>query len=91
MGTNGNSNRIQSDKQYPKLLKATSGYLEIDFFKKADLHAGYFCYNCTYFIKEGNHCAIVKNSGPDVRDLKSGTIAPHGVCTLWHPNEMETR
>jgi hypothetical protein len=61
------SNHIPTDKQYPKLSKATSGYLEIDYFKNADLHAGYFCYNCTYFIEEGNHCTIVEDSGPDVR------------------------
>jgi hypothetical protein len=84
------SNYIPTDKQYPKLSKATSGYLEIDYFKSADLHTGYFCYNCTYFIK-GNHCAIVEDSGPDVREQESGIIAPFGVCTLWHPNELETR
>jgi hypothetical protein len=84
------SNQIPTDKQYPKLSKATSGYLEIDYFKNADLHSGYFCYNCTYFIKEGNHCAIVEDSGPDVREQESGIIAPFGICTLWDPNEMET-
>lgn len=84
MATNGSSNRIQSDKQYPPL----KGHIRLSwnrFFKKADLHAGYFCYNCTYFI-QGNHCAIVEGSGPDIRELESGTVAPFGV-----PNEMETR
>jgi hypothetical protein len=90
MATNGSSNRIQSDKKYPKLSKAASDYLEIDFFKKADLYAGYSCYKCTYFIK-GNHCAIIEDCGPDIRELESRTVAPNGVCTLWHPNEMETR
>ncbi|MGN6633287.1 MAG: hypothetical protein ACTHKP_13785, partial [Nitrososphaeraceae archaeon] len=52
----GNTSNISTDKQYPRLSKATSGYLEIDQFKHADLHTGYFCYNCTYFIKP-NHCA----------------------------------
>jgi hypothetical protein len=56
---------IARDKQYPKLSKASSGYLEIEHFKNADLHTGYFCYNCTYFIKD-NHCAIVEDTGPDV-------------------------
>jgi hypothetical protein len=50
---------IVTDKQYPKLSKASSGYLEIEHFKNADLHTGYFCYDCTYFIKD-NHCAIVQ-------------------------------
>jgi len=89
--TAGNDvNAIPTDKEYPKLSKATSGYLEVEYFKKSDLHTGYFCYNCTYFIK-GNHCAIVEDNGPDVRDEESGTIAPYGVCTLWHPNESEAR
>jgi hypothetical protein len=81
---------ITTDKQYPKLSKATSGYLEIEQFKNADLHTGYFCYNCTYFIKD-NHCAIVQDSGPDVNGEESGTIAPYAVCTLWYPNEQEAR
>lgn len=81
---------IPKDKSYPKLSKATSGYLEIDMFKNADLHSGYFCYNCTYFIKD-HHCAIVEDSGPDVNAKESGVIQPHGVCTLWDPNEQETR
>jgi hypothetical protein len=55
------------------------------------LHAGYFCYNCVYFIKKGNHCAIVEDSGPDVNGKESGIIAPHGVCTLWDPNKEEAR
>ena len=63
---NSNSNMIPTDKRYPKLSKASSGYLEIEHFKNSDLHTGYFCYNCTYFIKEGNHCAIVEGTGPDV-------------------------
>jgi hypothetical protein len=81
---------IPTDKQYPKLSKSTSGYIEIEPFKNADLHTGYFCYNCTYFIKE-NHCAIVQDNGPDVNGEESGTIAPYGVCTLWYPNEQEAR
>ena len=77
---------IPTDKPYPKLSKATSGYLEIEQFKNADLHTGYFCYNCTYFIRE-SHCAIVHDTGPDVNGTDSRIIAPYGVCTLWHPNE----
>jgi len=59
-------------------------------FKNADLHTGYFWYDCSYYIKD-NHCAIVEDSGPDVDGMKSGIIAPHGLCTLWDPNEGETR
>jgi hypothetical protein len=90
LGNSNTSNIISTDKQYPKLSKATSGYLEIEHFKSADLHSGYFCYNCTYFIKP-NHCAIVDDSGPDVYNKESGVIAPYGLCTLWDPNEQEIR
>jgi hypothetical protein len=85
-----NNNNIPKDKPYPKLSKASSGYLEIEQFKNSDLHTGYFCYNCTYFIKD-NHCAIVEDSGPDVNAKESGIIAPYGVCTLWDPNDQQTR
>jgi hypothetical protein len=79
---------IDKSKDYPKLSKATSGYLEIANFAKADLNAGYFCNNCTYFIKQPNGCAIVTNTGPDVDGIESGTIVPHGICTLWLPNDQ---
>ncbi|HZC49906.1 MAG TPA: hypothetical protein VE244_12695 [Nitrososphaeraceae archaeon] len=47
----GGISNIPTDKEYPKISKATSGYLEIEHFKNVDLHTGYFCYNCAYFIK----------------------------------------
>jgi hypothetical protein len=81
---------IPGDRQYPKLSKAKSGYMEIDFFKNSDLHTGYFCYNCLYFIKP-NHCAIVEDGGPDIHERESGTVAPSGVCTLWEENPQEAR
>ena len=81
---------IATDRQYPKLSKATSGYLEIDQFKNSDLHTGYFCYSCIYFAR-GNQCAIVEDTGPDVNNKESGVISPHGLCTLWDPNEKEAR
>lgn len=80
------SKNIPKDKNYPKLTKATSGYLENLFFEKSDLNAGYFCNDCIYFI-EGNDCAIVRRDGPDVNDKESGIIAPYGICTLWYPDE----
>ncbi|HEX2305125.1 MAG TPA: hypothetical protein VHH33_02450 [Nitrososphaeraceae archaeon] len=75
---------IPTDKQYPKLPKTTSGYVEHEPFKNAKLDAGYFCNNCTYFIKD-NHCAIVQDSGSDVNGEESGIIAPYGSCDLWYP------
>jgi hypothetical protein len=77
-------------KSYPKVSKVRSTYTEIDFFKNADLHTGYFCYNCTYFIKP-NHCAIVRDKGMDVAGKETGVIAPHGVCQLWEENPQEAR
>lgn len=91
MTTQPEQQLIPTDTRYPKLSKASSGYLELDVFKNADLHTGYFCYNCVYFIKNGNHCAIVEDSGPDVNGKESGIIVPHGVCTLWDPNKEEAR
>lgn len=91
MATQPEQQLIPTDMRYPKLSKASSGYLELDVFKNADLHTGYFCYNCVYFIKNGNHCAIVEDSGPDVYGKESGIIVPHGVCTLWDPNKEEAR
>lgn len=78
------------ESQYPKLSKAKSGYLEINYFKNANLQAGYFCNNCAYFIKP-NHCAIVRDTGPDVDGNQSDIVAPHGVCTLWEENPAEAR
>ena len=84
-GTIVGNNNIPTDKKYPKLSKASSGYLEIEYFKNSDLHTGYFCYNCTYFIKD-DHCAIVEDSGPDVLGKVSEVIAPHGCCAGYEPN-----
>lgn len=83
------SKSIPKDKTYPKLSKATSGYVENPYFKQADLNKGYFCNDCLYFI-EDNDCAIVTKSGPDVKGEESGTIAPYGICTLWAPDEHKT-
>ncbi|TLX85556.1 MAG: hypothetical protein E6L04_04995 [Thaumarchaeota archaeon] len=80
---------IPKDKDYPKLSKATSGYVENPYFEKSDLNRGYFCYDCIYFIN-GNDCAIVRKDGPDVNGEESGIIAPHGLCTLWIPDETKT-
>lgn len=80
---------IPKNKNYPKLSKATSGYVENPYFEKADLTIGYFCNDCIYFIEEDD-CAIVTKGGPDVDGKESGIIAPHGLCTLWAPDEDKT-
>jgi len=73
---------MDKEKVYPKILKCTSGYVEEKSFENANRSAGYFCQNCTYFIN-GNKCAIVQSSGPDVTGDESGIIAPYGSCDLW--------
>ena len=89
-GSQSSRNNIPSDRPYPKLSKATAGYTEVEQFKNSDLHTGYFCYNCEYFLKP-NRCAIVKDTGPDVNANESGIIASYGVCAFGSLNEKEAR
>jgi hypothetical protein len=71
-----------------KLPKIAARYMEIEQFKDSDHHKGYFCYNCKYFVKP-NHCALVSDEGMDILGRSSGVIAPHGLCSIWIPNEKE--
>lgn len=80
----------QEATQLNKLTKVLSGYMELSNFKNSDTHKGYFCYNCIYFIKP-NHCAIVTDEGQDLYGKTSNEIAPHGICSLWTPNEKEIK
>jgi hypothetical protein len=74
--------------QQKKLPKIAARYIELEQFKDSDLHKGYFCYNCAYFVKP-HHCAIVTDEGMDILGSSSGVIAPHGLCSMWIPNEKE--
>src|SRR5919106_2504677 len=74
--------------QQKKLTKIAARYVEVEQFKDSDHHKGYFCYNCTYFVKP-HHCAIVTDEGMDILGHSSGIIAPHGLCSVWIPNEKE--
>ena len=74
--------------QQKKLTKIAARYIELEQFKDSDHHKGYFCYNCTYFVKP-HHCAVVTDEGMDILGRSSGVIAPHGLCSLWMPNEEE--
>jgi hypothetical protein len=78
----------QEVTQQKKLPKIAARYVELEQFKDSDHHKGYFCYNCKYFVKP-NHCAIVADEGMDILGHSSGVIAPHGLCSLWMPNEKE--
>lgn len=71
-----------------KLPKIAARYIELEQFKDSDLHKGYFCYNCAYFVKP-HHCAIVTDEGMDILGRSSGIVAPHGLCSMWIPNEKE--
>lgn len=81
-------NISQGATQQKKLTKLSTRYLEIEEFKDSDHHRGYFCYNCTYFVKP-HHCAIVTDEGIDILGHSSGVIAPHGICSIWVPNKDE--
>ncbi|MDQ3869428.1 MAG: hypothetical protein M3250_07705 [Thermoproteota archaeon] len=71
-----------------KLTKTAARYVELEQFKDSDYHKGYFCYNCVYFLKP-HHCAIVTDEGIDILGHSSNVIAPHGLCSIWMPNEKE--
>ena len=76
--------------KFQKQSKLKAAYLERDEFKNSDLHRGYFCYNCIYFMRP-NHCAIVTDEGQDIEGNISNMIAPYGVCSVWTPNEKEIK
>src|SRR5919205_3614119 len=78
----------QEATQQKKLTKIAARYIELEQFKDSDHHKGYFCYNCTYFVKP-HHCAVVTDEGMDILGRSSGVIAPHGLCSIWIPNEKE--
>ena len=80
----------QEATQQKKLPKIAARYMEVEQFKDSDHHKGYFCYNCAYFVKP-HHCAIVTDEGMDTMGHSSGVIAPHGLCSLWMPNQKEIR
>jgi hypothetical protein len=74
-------------KVVSKAIKSHFRIFETDAFRNADLHAGYFCYNCIYWINAGGgKCMLVENEGPDVMGKVSSVIAPHGCCAGYEPN-----
>ena len=85
---NSTQNLPQDAAKLIKLPKVAARYIELEQFKDSDHHKGYFCYNCLYFVKP-HHCAVVTDEGMDILGRSSGVIAPHGLCSLWMPNEKE--
>ena len=85
---NSTQNLPQNAAKLIKLPKVAARYIELEQFKDSDHHKGYFCYNCLYFVKP-YHCAVVTDEGMDILGRSSGVIAPHGLCSLWMPNQEE--
>ena len=73
--------------KFQKQSKLKSAYVEREEFKDANLHEGYFCYNCIYWIDSlDGKCMIVDDKGPDAFGKVSDIIAPHGCCNGYEPN-----
>ena len=81
-------NVSQEATQQKKITKVGARYIQLEEFRDSDHHRGYFCYNCVYFVKP-HHCAIVTDEGIDIQGHTSGVIAPHGLCSIWTPNNGE--
>jgi hypothetical protein len=73
--------------KFKKRSKPQASYIEYDKFTDSNLHEGYFCYNCIYWINQGGgKCMLVENEGPDVNGKVSDVIAPHGCCMAYEAN-----
>ncbi len=73
--------------KFKKRTKLQASYVEYDKFADSNLHEGYFCYNCIYWVNaSGGKCMLVDENGPDVRGKTSDVIAPHGCCTAYEAN-----
>lgn len=78
---------IDNISKFKKFSKLKASYIEYDKFSDSNLHQGYFCYNCIYWVNmEGGKCMLVDNKGPDVMGKVSDVIAPHGCCSGYEPN-----
>ncbi len=73
--------------KFKKQSKLKAGYVERDEFKDSNLHKGFFCSNCIYWIDmTGGKCMIVDDKGSDLFGNISNVIAPHGCCSGYEPN-----
>ncbi|HEY7507500.1 MAG TPA: hypothetical protein VH677_00090 [Nitrososphaera sp.] len=78
---------IDNLTQFRKKTKLQANYVENDKFTDSNLHEGYFCYNCIYWMNaQGGRCVLVDADGPDADGKVSGVIAPHGCCMAYEPN-----
>ena len=80
----GTADNLSKLKKFSK-LKAS--YIEYNRFSDSNLHEGYFCYNCIYWINtSGGKCMLVESEGQDVLGNESDVIAPHGCCAGYEAN-----
>ncbi len=78
---------IDNLTKFKKRSKLQASYIEYDKFSDSNLHEGYFCYNCIYWMNQGGgKCMLVDNEGPDVLGKTSSVIAPHGCCMAYEAN-----
>jgi hypothetical protein len=78
---------VDNITKFKKFSKLKASYVEFDKFSDSNLHEGYFCYNCIYWINtSGGKCMLVEDDGPDVMGKVSDVIAPHGCCAGYEPN-----
>jgi hypothetical protein len=78
---------VDNLSKFKKFTKLRASYIEYDKFSDSNLHEGYFCYNCIYWINAGGgKCMLVEESGHDVLGKASDVIAPHGCCSGYEPN-----
>jgi hypothetical protein len=78
---------VDNLSKFKKFSKLRASYIEYDKFSDSNLHEGYFCYNCIYWINAGGgKCMLVENDGPDVLGKVSDVIAPHGCCAGYEAN-----
>jgi hypothetical protein len=78
---------VDNLSKFKKFNKLKTSYIEYDKFADSNLHEGYFCYNCIYWINmQGGKCMLVEDEGPDVLGKVSDVIAPHGCCAGYEAN-----
>jgi hypothetical protein len=78
---------VDNLSKFKKFSKLKASYVEYDKFADSNLHEGYFCYNCIYWIaSSGGRCMLVEDEGPDVLGKVSDVIAPHGCCSGYEAN-----
>jgi hypothetical protein len=90
MSKSGNNKNIVQVTGLQKLAKVSARYLDMEQFRDSDLEAGYFSYNCIYFMKP-NHCAIVADDGVEAFGKTSNEVAPHHTAFVRYGNQINVK